>query len=111
MERWSDVAAMALNQCISRAQNANESPTQWPPEGPRRVSAEGRRRRAYVVVEADDGGFIGDHGMATEEAVEEDAGGGEGELGELEHDANLSDEVDAFAAVFALLLGSETVED
>lgn len=44
-----------------------------------------------------------DHGEAHEEAVQVDGGGGDGDLRQLEHDAGLPDEVDAFGAVLALL--------
>lgn len=49
--------------------------------------------------------------MAHEEAVQVHRGGGEGDLRELEHDADLEDEIHAFAAGFALLLGGEAGED
>ena len=49
--------------------------------------------------------------MAHIKAMEKDIGGRERDLGELEHNADLEDEVDAFAAVLALFLRGEAVED
>lgn len=49
--------------------------------------------------------------MAHEEAMQEDGGGGECDLWELEHYTYLQDEVHAFAAGFALFLGGEACED
>ena len=49
--------------------------------------------------------------MAHIETVEEDGGRGEGDLRQLEHDADLEDEVDAFASVFAFLFRGKAVED
>ena len=51
------------------------------------------------------------HGVPHEEAVEKDGGCGEGYLGEFEHDADLEDEIYAFAAVFALGFRGKAVED
>lgn len=61
-----------------------------------------RPRRVAVIV---------DHAVAHEEAVQVDGRGGERDLGQLEHDADLEDEVHAFAAGFALILGGEAGED
>ena len=52
-----------------------------------------------------------DHGVTHIEAMKEDIGGRERDLWELEHDADLEDEIDAFAAVFALFLRGEAVKD
>ena len=52
-----------------------------------------------------------DHGMAHEETMQEDISGSEGDLRELEHDTDLQDEVDAFAAILALFFRGEAVED
>lgn len=49
--------------------------------------------------------------MAHEEAVQVDGRGGEGDLREFEHDADLEDEVHALATGFAFLLGGEPCED
>jgi hypothetical protein len=52
-----------------------------------------------------------DHRMAHVEAMQEYIGGSEGDLGELEHDADLEDEVDAFTTVLAFLFRREAIED
>lgn len=49
--------------------------------------------------------------MSHEEAMKEDGGCGEGNLGQFEHDANLKDEIYAFRAVLALGFRGKTVED
>jgi len=49
--------------------------------------------------------------MAHVEAMQEYIGGSEGDLGELEHDADLEDEVDAFTTVLAFLFRREAIED
>lgn len=50
------------------------------------------------------GGTVGErlHGVAHEEAMEVDACSEEGVLGQLEGDADLEDEVDAFTAISVL---------
>lgn len=50
------------------------------------------------------------HAVAHEETMEEDGCRGERDLWELEHDADLEDEIDALAAIVPLLLGRETIE-
>ena len=51
------------------------------------------------------------HRMPHVESVEEDGGCREGDLGQLEHYADLEDKVDAFAAIFAFLFRGKSVED
>ena len=49
--------------------------------------------------------------MAHEEAVQENGGGGESDLRQLEHDTDLQYEIDALAAGLALLGWGEARED
>ena len=51
------------------------------------------------------------HRMPHVESMEKDGGCREGNLRQLEHYADLEDEVDALAAVFAFLFRGESVED
>lgn len=67
-----------------------------------------RRGGTYVVVLA---AFLGDHADSHVEAVEEDAGGSEGQLRELQQDASLYDEVDAFRPATALIDGHHSVKN
>lgn len=49
--------------------------------------------------------------MAHVETMQEYIGGGESDLRELEHDADLEDEVNAFTTVLTFLFRREAVED
>jgi hypothetical protein len=51
-----------------------------------------------------------DHAVPHEEPVEVDGGGRQSELGQLQHDADLGDEIDTFAATSMLRFNLHTVK-
>lgn len=76
-----------------------------------RRQEQARRSNAVVVHGGPAGGFVLEHAVAHEEAVQVHGGGGERDLREFKHDADLEDEVNAFGARFAFFGGGEAGQD